>query len=457
MSNWVASFLTEHPELAGLPVAKRARRSLHLRLTSGEVLGHFTGAPCHYQQDGQWLPLDTALQLDTLRNEYGAPGLQVRLSPAGLVRVARDDDPDVTLHRQQSTRVAILDIGDGSLSQVKTLGGGVIDSDSLVRSLAGGLEHRLCLTETGLRETLTLTQAPPAGGGNQWLVIETAFPDCDWPDGWIDGELAAGIERLGVPVGTDAAGNEAPCRRCARKRSGTQFLYTGVPLAWLASAVYPVIFDPDFAADAADGYIWGQNTTSHAAARATSTAASDTTTVTQVGQRTTTTPLYYCYRGYISFDTSLIGPASTILQVNLLMAATGDFSTYADFDVQIVKQAWSSPLNNSRELNYDGCLSGPADVSIWQSTAGLTLNALLASGNLATDWPNKAGMTCYSLRSSRDAAGIDIPGGFNRNEYLQLASATHATAGLRPVLRVLYSAPGGIAPITQYFRRRRAS
>jgi hypothetical protein len=457
MSNWVASLLAYHPELAGLAVVKRARRSLHLQLPGGEVLGQFTGAPCHYQRDGQWLPLDTALQLDSARNEYGAPGLRVRLSPAGLVRVMRGADPDSTLHRQQTTRVGILDIGDGSLSQVKTLGGGLVDGDSLVRSLGGGVEHRLRLTETGLRETLTLAQALPGGDDDQWLVLETAFPDCDWPDGWIDGDLAAGVQELGAPTGTDANGNDAPCRRYAKKRGGTQFLYTGVPLSWLASATYPVVFDPDFAADASDGYIWGQNTISFANARATATASSDTATALAVGQRTTTTPLYCCYRSFVSFDTSSIGAAATILQVNLVLAVIYDFSTYDDFDVQIVKHAWDAPLANYREADYDGCLSGPADDSIWRNTAGIATSTPLASGNLSTAWPNKTGMTSYSLRSNKDAEAIDIPGGYNRNEYVQLASATHGTEALRPVLQVLYAAGGGLGPIANYYRRRRVA
>jgi hypothetical protein len=456
MSNWVATFLAQHPELAGLPVVKRARRSLHLRLSSGEILGQFTGAPCHYRQDGQWLPLDTALQLDTARNEYGAPGLRVRLSPAGLVRVLRGDDPDSTLHRQQTTRVGILDIGDGSLSQVKTLGGGVVDGDSLVRSLGGGVEHRLRLTETGLRETLTLAQALPGGADDQWLVLETAFPDCDWPDGWVDGDLVAGLQELGAPTGTDASGNDAPCRRYAKKRGGTQFLYTGVPLSWLASATYPVVFDPDFAADAGDGYIFGSSTASNAAARVTSAGAVDTLTTLNIGQQALSTPRWYVYRGYLLFDTSPVGEAN-VAQVNLLLAAVSDYSIYSEFDVQIVKQAWTAPLNSAREQNYDGCWTGSPDQAIWRNTADIGVNTLLASGNLDTAWVNRTGLTYYSLRSDRDAAGVDIPAGGNRNEYVSFASATHATEALRPVLQVLYSAGGGLGPIAEYYRRRRVA
>jgi hypothetical protein len=217
-----------------------------------------------------------------------------------------------------------------------------------------------------------------------------------------------------------------------------QYLYTGVPVAWLADAVYPVTIDPDFAADSADVEVYG-GPAAYATARSTSTGYIDDTTM-RVGQ--TRSGTWSVYRALLLFDTSAIPDTDIISQVNLKLTCTDDQSGAADFDVQIAKQDWSAqnPVDaGNREAAYDNCLAATADDAIWRNTNAISTNTEYTSGNLATAWPSKTGVTYYSLRSSRDYDN-NTPGGA---EYIAIAAQDHGTAGYRPLLAITHAAPPG--------------
>lgn len=203
-------------------------------------------------------------------------------------------------------------------------------------------------------------------------------------------------------------------------------------------AVYPVLIDPDFAAGAVDGHIYGRDAT-YATAHSTSYGFSYNDTPTFiVGQNKDTFSRYLPYRGFILFDTSAIGADSTVTQVNLKMVATVD-SSGVDFDVVIKKYDWSelagAPTNTTyRETAYDGGLAATSDDNIWRNTNGISTNTQYTSGNLSTTWVSKTGTTYYSLVSSRDVSETAPTSG----EYITLGSATNATEAYRPVLTVLY-------------------
>ncbi len=190
--------------------------------------------------------------------------------------------------------------------------------------------------------------------------------------------------------------------------------------------------------------ILGTSTTSHAAARATSSSASSSGTTMALGQSASysaPTTTWNVYRVFLKFDTSAIPTGATISQVNLTLTCTSDTSTYSDFDVQIVKDNWADTVSTQREADYDGCLAGPADDSIWRNTLGISTNAPHSSGNLSTAWPSigAGAVTRYSLRSSRDKDANDLPAGAANSESITVAAQDHATAGYRPVLTIAYS------------------
>jgi hypothetical protein len=271
MANWVADFLTRNPDMAALPIALRAKHSIHFKLPNGQVEANFTGAPCHFQDtDGLWKPLDT--KLIAIGSEYGAPGLRTRLSKNGLVRV------DGGTYSHRSTLIGILNPTTKVFSAIKTIPNGLISGDQIIAE-AGVWKRVLTLTETGLREEIVISALPTGTGAKagDWLVLETAVSGVSFPDGWLEDFNADGF-MFPPPRTIDANRNEAPCKRYARTIGNVQYIYTGVPVSWLADAVYPVTIDPDFAGDTADGHIYGYATADYAAAHTTAGDSENTTT-----------------------------------------------------------------------------------------------------------------------------------------------------------------------------------
>jgi len=248
MANWVADFLSRSPD-AALPIAKRARHSIHFARPNGEVVAHFVGGPCHWlDTDNLWKPIDT--RLVAIGAELGSPFSPVRIGADGAVRL------EEKTHSQKSGRIGVLDTINQSFSHIQTLKDGLANGgDKLIRSV-GNYEQHLMLTETGLREELIIFALPQGVGSSHddYLCVETAVSE-SFPDGWLD-EFSADGFHFAKPHVTDASNRLVVnvARRYAQKIGNVQYVYTGVPMSWLVSAVYPVRIDPDFSTDTYDGY-----------------------------------------------------------------------------------------------------------------------------------------------------------------------------------------------------------
>jgi len=387
------------------------------------VEAFFTPQPMHYKDDaGEWQPLDTALQ--EYPDGFGAPGIPVRITRDGLV--------SLTGWSQQTTRIGLYDPATGTFTARMVMLQGVPSGDCIVRE-GPRFRHEIRLLEDGLRETLTILEPLGIGAANEWIVIETKVDGITFPDGEV-GEFGAGGQLFPLPRATDANGEAAPIKRFAKTISKVQYLYTGIPVSWFATAAYPVVIDPDFAGSTADGYVYGDNA-DYPTARATSVAYNSTAVTVYLGQYLSA-GTYKCDRAFLKFDTSSIPDSDIIQRVNLKLTCNSDNSD-TDFDVQIIKQDWSAqdPLSDAnREAAYDNCLAGTQDDNIWRNTNGIVLNTQYTSGALSTAWVNKTGNTYYSLRSNRDL-NATTPTGY---EYISWAAAEHATPAYRPVLAVLY-------------------
>jgi len=401
------------------------------------------------QESGYWVGgrLDTIKRLIAMAQEledlharlrewtdtYGAAGIPVRIKADGTVTTGG--------YSQRTLRVGVLDNAAKTFTAIRALPAGLPSGDQMIRE-TGFYRHILTLKENGLREELTLLQKPPLAVLDDWLVLETAIAGLALPDGWLDEFSAEGMY-FALPSVRDASGDEARAKRFFRNGR----LYTGIQGSWLDKAAYPVTIDPDFAGDTADGSTSGQND-DYATARNTSFTSGVTGATFVVGQNLSGST-YLVYRDFLKFVTSSIGADSTITQVNLKLVATTDSST-TDFDVQIVKQIWTEPHTSNAEANYDGCLAGTQDDTIWRNTSGMSTNTQYASGNLSTAWPSKTGNTYYSLISNRDHDGSGTaPTGIER---IALASANHTTESYRPVLTVVYTAGGAAKTPYQPFR-----
>jgi hypothetical protein len=432
MANWVRDFLTNNPDKAGWAVHKRAQHSLHLRRPDGIIEAHFAGAPMHHNALGDWQSLDTALVYNPSGDDYGAPGLRPRLK--------LDRTNIVGAYSQRTMRVGLFDTSAMSFASKVTLPTGHVEDDCVVSS-GSWWEHRIRLTETGLRETLTIFSKQTIAGAkaNDWLVLDTIITGRSFADG----ELTAGDDFEGykfpLPKAHDSSfglGSLAPCKRWAKTISGAQHVFTGIPLSWLATAVYPVIIDPDYSEFTADGFIYGQNA-SFATARSTVTYFDNTysevyvSTYLNAGQ-------YVVQRGFWKFNTSTIGARNIVTQVNGKYTISSVGGTPYQ-KVYLHDYDWSAndPITAPNcPTSYAGALTSTQD-ALWKDTTGLSVGTQYASSNLNTSWVNKSGNTYYAMLCDSDLNSA-APLGINA---ANIASQNHTTAGYRPILTVLYRLP----------------
>jgi hypothetical protein len=437
VANWVADFLDRHPDMAALPIAKRARHGLHFK-RGRSVVAHFTGAPQHYFDAGEWKPLDTALI--PIGTEYGAPGIPVRFRQSGGLYIPGG------VYGQWTRRAGLYRPSTGNLLGTVNIPVGARDGDCL-RASGAWWEHELRLTETGVRETLTLLERPAAldnAKAGDWLVLETLLSGVTLPDGWVDTWEADSLH-FPPPEAHDAAGDVADCRRLARTVNGQQMLYTGVPVSWLQGATYPVVIDPDFAADRATysyGEVSGQSA-DYATARSTLTHGN--TTAMSVGQYWLAAPQNYfrVFRAACQFDTSTIGSGSAVIDATMTLTATTAMVLTANFLVQIVQSTCEAGQSNFiSQDSYDAIRLAELD-SIWRSTSGMATNTPYTSGPLDPTWVKKTGITQYGFRSHRDASATPPGTPSSSYEYIVLAVPNNLTPSYRPVLTVEYEAASG--------------
>ena len=419
---WVTDFLDRNPHLAGLP-RKPARFATHFTRPDGLIEAHFTGMPQY--DPATWLPLDT--KLIVIGAGYGAPGLATRINADGTVKIVGK------AHSQKTGRIGVLNTVTGAFSHIQSFGSGLVSDDTLIR-LAKNYELRLRLTETGLHEEFVVLSLPNGIGSSatDYICIETAVTE-NFQDGWLDAFDADGFH-FAAPNARDANGKPLPARRYARKSGQTQYVYTGVPVADLASAGCPVVIDPDFSATA--NYRVRGLSTSYATAQATSDYYSASISVGQYYSN----PNYTCYRGFIDFDTSSIGAGATINQVNMTLTCIPTDESDTDYDIKFGHydwSAWEADIANAtkRETAYDGAIVAPLDSGIWRNTSGMSVNTPYISQNLDTTWIVKTAKTYYTILSDRDIAATTPTG----PELIDLADLLHATPSYRPVLAVVFT------------------
>lgn len=444
MPNWSADFLEQNPDLSQYAAA-RHRHGLTFALPGRDKQSVFVGSPAHWWDAANgWQQINTRLVWDAGSNTWGAAGVPVRFTVDGHAFNVGGS------HVQRTTRVGLFRPSNRTFYGVRDMPAPLPSGASLVRE-SGIWRFETTLLEHGVREELTIQERPSVAGvqAGDYLVLETAVEGSAFADGWLD-EFEVDGFRFSLPHCQDAAADFAPTKRYARTVSGVQYVYTGVPVSWLADAVYPVVLDPDYAASTADGHVYGQNA-DYATARSTSSGYDSATNYVQIGQ-SEVTGTDTVWRAYLKFDTSAIPDGDVISQVNLKLVCVNDFSD-ADFDVQIVKQDWSGQdalAAGNREAAYDNCLAGTADDNIWRNTSGISTNTVYTSGNLATGWPSKTGNTYYSLRSSEDYDN-SAPSG---SESIRIASQDNATSGYRPLLAITHAAPVTANFMHSYRRRR---
>lgn len=412
MATWIEGFLESESELARLPVVARSAHSTHFELGAGVQRAVITSAPQYFRSPQGWQAYDLQLRADAAAR-WGAPGAPAHLAADGSVWLGE--------YQQHTRSVGVL--VDDVYTPLCTLPEGRVAGPRLVRETIP-FRHELLLTEDGVKEELHISALPDGLEGG-YLVYETHSRGA----------------RLGLSFSPgssmDAAGRAWPLHRF--EVGGVT--YTGLAAEDLARAEFPLVIDPTVSyASAGDGTITGYSG-SYTTAHTTSVHFDSGATELIVGQAFDTgIPRFYMFRAAIKFSLASLNPLAVIYAANLRMVCTMDESTLADFGVQIVKHNWAAqdPLTNgNREAVFDACLAGTTD-AVWKNTSAITVNTQYTSAPLDVNWLTPGGTVYYSLRSSRDAAGVIPPA--NGNEYVRLGAGAHSNVNRRPALIVDYFA-----------------
>lgn len=417
--NWVDSYFEQHAEAARWPVVARSRFSLHLGKGRRRRLALITGAPMHYYAPASrdWLPIDTRLQ-PRGDASYGAPGLPFSLGVDGTVTVLSGKTKSL---RHRSWRVGVF--SDGEFSELGRLGEGKPSGDRLVRA-SGKFTQEIILLPGGLREETTLSEDPGLEPGSLF-VIESLLPEGGYPPGIVREDFDAGF-RFPEGWARDALGNGIPMLRWVDD-SGRR-LFSGVPADWLAKAQYPVVLDPDIdiTGGTADGYIEG------ASVSTSSTFDSGGATINVGGRNVGGTPKVW--RGYLKFNTSSLGSATTVERANLQMYPTA-LNSYVAWTIHVRQYNWSAndPMAGAtREAAWDG-LFAAANVAVLATSAN-PAGTPVTSQDLPTDWVQTEGNTYYGLWCNQEGFGYPS----NQGGQHQYSSAEHAAPSQRPLLMIEY-------------------
>ncbi len=246
MANWAR--LQE--QLTGLPVVKRDKHSIHFDKGNGEIVANFSGKPCHYEENGIWKALDTAI-VELEDGSLGAKGVPVRLNLNGLVRIINEQNED--LYSQVTTRVGVFNSTTSNLVDYINLPVGTVQDDLLVKD-TDLYSHTLRLTETGLREEIVIHEKPAfiTDKANLWLVLDTVVTGITFEDGWLD-QFEIAQMHFPPPTATDAEGREGTAKCYAKNINGVQHIFTGLKFSELYRAAYPVTIDPDFTGTSSGG------------------------------------------------------------------------------------------------------------------------------------------------------------------------------------------------------------
>ena len=436
------------------------------------------GAPMHYQQDGEWREIDNRWQPSPAPWNYQMTacgyqafalsrfdaGRMVRLERAGhyvtyqpmALNWSNDLDQIQQIAMPAPVDGAVTNSGADNLCQ-----GGELRWSG---AYGPGLDFTYTPSTHFFRKILSIDSlsrigAPAAyitAGGNPVLQLNFVFAsDLDL---WIDGakwdassrrDTASIVEfrdtaRLchwwwAVPHATDADGKTIAGTLRVKRQGASLYVSVLVPHAWLAGAEYPVRVDPDtYYGETTDGHIDGLGSVTYNVTRTTSDSFTTTGTTMRVGQWVDE-GTYYIHRTYLEFDTSAIDDGATVTQANLYLTCTNDWST-TDFTVRVHKYDWTSPIaSGNMEANYDGALASTYDAD-WRSTSGMSTGTSYGSSNLDTTWVKKlAGeKTRYALLSNEDI-GNSPP---SNDEWILVATQSHATEAYRPYLSVTVEAGG---------------
>lgn len=368
MKSRVETLFETHPELQALDVVD-ARRTWIGFGHGGRIEVVVVGAgPMNYW-DGVWRPIESELVKDL--NGIRAPHLPYRVDVEGT-----------EFWRGQSFMPYSIGEYGKEYRRIHRIGKPLIHGNRVIRP-AGPFMFETEIDNVTIRDNLILDRLPEFGSPYVGIEYLGEFP-----------------KRCGkhLPFARDAIGREI-ILDVFREEGGVIF---GVPMDWLADAIYPVYVDPDIETCNA---CWeqGQSTTySTARLNCTSSAVCGFTHV--LGQDLQGS-IYVVRRIGIKFH--LEGLNGTITDVTMDLAISSDDSG-VDFDIEIVRADWANHQGcgfYSICNIYDKCRTGTLD-AVLRNTSGIATEVIYTSPSLNTTYAqnhmNGGNFIYYGTRSSRD-------------------------------------------------------
>jgi len=226
-----------------------------------------------------------------------------------------------------------------------------------------------------------------------------------------------------------------------------------VPKTGFDDVVYPVVIDDSYGPLSADGEINLQSSTSYSQAHdfvypgSLTTYVSDTGPTALVGQKIRNyyddSTTYVIYRGYVYFDTSGLPAGVDITSANLNLFV---YYRYGNNDFDIVVQNGEQmhyPLSpyDYNQANYGLIIGG----SVRTAYGSIDSYYSIPLNSYGKSWINKAGMTKFCLRSSRDVYSQSEPlpppypeDGYYNIEYVKIGMQEAGYFNRAPYLELEY-------------------
>jgi hypothetical protein len=400
--NTVANWALLQEQLTGKPVVKRAKHGIHFDNGDGQVLAHFSGKPCHFQDtDGLWKPIDTGLLLAG-DGWYGSPHSDVKIHKDGRVKVGG--------YQQKSTLVNAKE--------------GVVDGDKIVREFKFGTQY-LYMTENGFRQETVIDRTPTTAEAKYLIASES-------------GTLDSKYKRSDITA-VDADGDVH------------EFINLGQFKKWLDGAVYPVTIDPDFGSVGGgdnwirEGSYETYNYSSYPEARLFNSTVDGKLLIR-----------------FILSDIAASAVCTAASMYLTLYANNSITTTNSVYKISDANGGWvEGTKSNTGAGTGDSCWKQKAyNVADWAGSAGLSTAGTDYIDTVIASYSSSGGDAGDADEFVFNASGLavlqDWFGDASNNGFLivtagnleyRYATSEHATESYRPVLSVTYTAGGALRRI----------